>query len=187
MITYSNYKLPPGLEYVGDGFTIRKTVLCSNEETLQFMQALCQHLMARPDPTIVPVYDFQYLGRKSNHSFQYSYDMKRLGDLTEGEKKSIWEVVRAKGAWANSKYCSAPTTDPLHKFRSDAEITPEQAWMSYPQLMNYLTELIKRDRYYDLHDENIMRDEDYSYRIIDLEGFLNLPLSLPENDWIRET
>lgn len=61
MITYSNYKLPPGLEYVGDGFTIRKTSHCSGKKAFEFMQALCLHLMAHPDSMIVPVSDFQFL------------------------------------------------------------------------------------------------------------------------------
>src|SRR5277367_5136081 len=105
MIIYNNYKLPKGLEYVGDGFTIRKTVHCSNKETMLFMQALCQHLIAHPDPLVVPVVGFQYLGQKSDYYHIYSYDMTRMGDISREERSIIWEVVRAKGAWANSKYC----------------------------------------------------------------------------------
>lgn len=184
MIIYNNYKLPLNLEYVGDGFTIRKTGHCSNKETLDFMQALCQHLIAHPDPFIVPVVDFQYLGQKSDYYHIYSYDMIRMGDITKEEKTIIWEVVRAKGAWANSEYCSAPTTDPLHIFRDDAVISSEQAWQDYPELMNYLGEVIEQGRYHDLHDENIMVDGNRDYKIIDLEGFINPPLSDPSNDWI---
>lgn len=186
MITYSNYKLPPGLEYIGDGFTIRKTVECSNKETVQFMQALCQHLIAHPDPMIVPVYSFEYLGEKASHCYSYSYDMMRLGDLTDEEKKIIWEVTRAKGAWPGAGD-GPPKSDPLHQFQSNAKVTPEQAWQDYPELMNYLGEVIKLGRYYDLHDENIMRGEDGLYKIIDIEGFLNVSLSQPDNDWITKT
>jgi hypothetical protein len=187
MITYSNYKLPPGLEYVGDGFTIRKTVECSKKETIQFMQALCQHLIAHPDPMIVPVYSFEYLGEKASHTYSYSYDMMRLGDLTDEERKIIWEVTRAKGSWPGAGNCGAPSKDPLRIFREDAKITSEQAWQDYPKLMAYLGEVIKQSRYHDMHEENILMDEEANYRIIDLEGFLNLPLSLSENDWIRGT
>src|SRR5271170_4449525 len=142
MIIYNNYKLPPYLKYVGDGFTVRKTSLPSDKETLDFMQALCQHLIAHPDPLVVPVVGFQNLGQGSNFKYTYSYDMVRMGDISQDERDIIWEVVRAKGAWANSKYCSAPTTDPLHIFREDAAISPQKAWQNYPQLMHYLEQII---------------------------------------------
>jgi hypothetical protein len=186
MITYSNYKLPPGLEYIGNGFTIRKTSCCSSKETLEFMQALCLHLISHPDPMIVPVVGFEDLGQESDHLFTYTYDMVRLGELTKQEKEIIWEVVRAKGSCPSDENIGLPSPDPLHIFREDAKITSEQAWQQYPQLMQYLDEVIKQGRYFDLHDENIMRDEDGQMRLIDLEGFLNTPLSLSDNDWITK-
>lgn len=185
MITYSNYKLPHGLEYVGDGFTIRKTVLCSDKDSLHFMQALCQHLIAHPDPMIVPVYAFQYLGEKAGHCYSYSYDMMRLGNLTDEEKKIIWEVTRAKGSWPGAGD-GPPKSDPIHQFQSNPKITPEQAWQDYPKLMTYLGEVIKQNRYYDMHDENILMDEEANYRLIDLEGLINIPLSQPDNQWITD-
>lgn len=181
MITYSNYKLPPGLEYVGDGFTIRKTSHCSGKKAFEFMQALCLHLMAHPDSMIVPVSDFQFLGRNADHDFVYSYDMQRLGVISEEEENLIWQVG---DGWRSR------IADPIHQFISKPlstkeVISLERAWQEYPKLMNFLGEIIKQDRYHDLHGENILLDDDANYRIIDLEGFLNSPLSLPENAWLR--
>lgn len=169
MIKYSNYKLPHGLEYVGDGFTIRKTAHCSGKGTLEFMRTLCQHLIAHPDPMIVPVYSFEYLGQRAEHEYAYTYDMQRLGEISQEENNLIWQVG---DAWRDG--ISNPARHhSLH-----------WAWDKYPKLMSYLEEMIKLDRYHDLHGENILLDENAEYKIIDIEGFLNAPLSLPENDWI---
>jgi hypothetical protein len=185
MIHYNNYKLPPGLEYVGDGFTVRKTSLCTGDQALRFMEGLCKHLIAHPDPTIVPVYSFEYIGDGANNTYKYQYDMMRLGSISETEEQIIWQVG---DAWRSGlKY---GIINPVEQFLPDkassfkAPITVEQAWEQYPELMKFLDGVVKLNRYHDLHGENVMLDNDAQYRLVDLEGFKNPPLSLSENDWI---
>jgi hypothetical protein len=50
--------------------------------------------------------------------------------------------------------------------------------------MTFLEKVISLDRYHDLHGENVMMDNDGDFRLIDIDGFNNPPLSLPENNWI---
>lgn len=107
--------------------------------------------------------------------------MQRLGVISEEEENLIWQVG---DGWRSR------IADPIHQFISKPlstkeVISLERAWQEYPKLMNFLGEIIKQDRYHDLHGENILLDDDANYRIIDLEGFLNSPLSLPENAWLR--
>jgi hypothetical protein len=178
MIKYSNYKLPYGLKYIGDGYTVRKTTTCSGQKTLHFMRALCEHLIARPDPMVVPVYKFQNLSSKVENLYQYSYDMLRLGDLDGNEKEIIWQVGNA---WRNG------IAKPTRQFTEYGEkvYSVSKAWDTYPELMKYLGKIVKQDRYHDLHGGNIMKDEEGLYKIIDIEGFLNTPLSQPSNHWIK--
>lgn len=175
MIQYNNYKLPKGLEYVGDGWTVRKTTVCYGDEAFNFMKGLCKHLIAHPDPMIVPVYSFEYLGAYSEGRHRYSYDMMRLGDISRHEADIIWDVG---DAWRSG------SKDPLRIYRTNAKTQGEKNWQEYPKLMGFLQQIIQQERYYDLHGENIMMDTDENYRIIDLEGFSNPPLSNPSNAWI---
>jgi hypothetical protein len=180
MIAYNNHKLPPGLEYVGDGFIVRKTAVCTGKEAFSFMKALCKHLIAQPDPMIVPTYSFEYIG-ESTGIYKYQYDMMRLGNISEREKQIIWQVV---DAWRAGSYDPAKHFLPHRPIGYKDYITVEQAWEAYPKLMAFLNEIIKLGRYHDLHGENIMLDNDAEYRLVDLESFNNPPLSLPENNWI---
>lgn len=179
MVHYNNYKLPDGLEYVGDGWTIRKTATCKGNETFKFISTLCRHLIAHPDPMVVPIYSFEYLGAYGDNTHKYQYDMRRLGDLCKEEIQAVWQVGEA---WR------AESPDPARIFVPKEVmkdyITTDQAWAKYPKLMNFLQEVVKLDRYHDLHGENVMMDEEENYRLVDVEGFLNNPLSNPSNTWI---
>lgn len=178
MIHYSNYKLPHGLEYVGDGYTVRKTALCTGKDALDFYRGLCQHLIAHPDPMIVPVYRFEYLGAQANNVHKYSYDMMRMGNISREEATIVWQVG---DAW---RFQYAEAVDPTRQFKVDAEYSVEECWTTYPKLMHFLKEVVVLNRYHDLHGENVMMDNDGEYRLIDLEGFYNPPLSNPSNTWI---
>ena len=177
MIRYNNHPLPYGLEYIDD-WTVRKTATCTGEDTLQYMEALCHHLIARPDPMVVPVYSFKYLGKQIN-VHRYQYDMMRLGDLTREETAIVYQVG---DAWRSLQRHIA--TDPTHQFKDNAIYTPDECWDKHPKLMSFLQEVVELDRYHDLHGENVMVDNDGDYRVIDVEGFLNTPLSRPSNAWI---
>lgn len=181
MIHYNNYKLPPGLEYVGDGFTIRKTALINGKWAFEFMRELCNHLIAHPDPMIVPVSCFEFLGLAAGNVHKYSYDMMRLGDLSRKEVDIIWQVG---DAWRH--FHGYPNLDPTKQFKDDAVYSAEECWEQHPKLMLFLKEVIVLNRYHDLHGENVMMDNDGDYRLVDIEGFLNSPLSQPENDWLRQ-
>jgi len=180
MIHYNNHKLPYGLEYIGDGFTIRKTASCYGMATLEFFRGLCQHLIAHPDPMIVPIYRFEYLGAYSNNDHRYSYDMMRVGDLSREEKEIVWQVG---DAW---RFFYNQPIDPTRKFKVNAVLTSEECWAKHPQLMHFLKEVIVLNRYHDLHGENVMMDNDGQFRLIDLESFHNPPLSKPSNNWITQ-
>src|SRR5579885_1526741 len=86
---YAN-RLPPGkgVKLLDDGVTIRKTAHCSEEKTLIFMEAIANHFIAYPDPMVVPVYSFEILKKSRNESI-YTYDMMRLGILSEAERDLI--------------------------------------------------------------------------------------------------
>jgi hypothetical protein len=56
----------------------------------------------------------------------------------------------------------------------------------YPDLVEFLDCLFRENKYRDIHSGNIMKDEDNSYRLVDLEGFIYTPFDRPENDWMRE-
>jgi hypothetical protein len=170
MISYNNYKLPQFLEYVGDGFTIRKSALCIGQEALNFMQKLCEHLIAHPDPLVVPIYNFEYIGAYSGNTHKYSYDMARLGGITREETNIIWQVG---DAWR------AGIEDPTRHYKQNAD-----CWDGHEKMMHFLEKVVVLNRYHDLHGENVMMDNDGDYRLIDLEGFKNPPLSRPSNFWI---
>lgn len=182
MIAYNNRKLPYGLEYVGDGWTVRKTAHCTGKDTLQFMEGLCKHLIAHPDPMVVPVYSFvSTMVSSSPNIYEYQYEMMRLGDLTREEAGIIWQVG---DAWRIADVLSIE--DPTRQFKDDAPYSVEECWDKHPKLMKFLKQIVVLDRYHDLHGENIMLDNDGDYRIIDLEGFQNSPLSRPSNSWITK-
>ena len=161
------------IEYIDNGFRVRKTARCCGTETLKFIEALCHKLILQPDPMVVSVYDFKIIDMKSIFDYVYSYDMKRLNDISDFEKNIIDEASLSK--WFSPS---------LKSFRKSSNIDIDLAWDKYYLLMNFLTRVIDQDRYHDLHGGNIMKDNDGSYRLIDLEGFCNSPLSRPSNSWI---
>lgn len=170
MIRYAS-RLPPGrgCQILEDNQTVRKTVQCSEEYTLLFMEALVNHFIRQPDPLVVPVYRFEVL-EKSRYKYCYSYDMQLLGMLSEEEKQFVDRVG-----------------DLYDKHGADAlsipyELYPEKR--SLPQFFSYLKQVVELDRYHDLHSGNIMIDLDENYRIIDLEGFHYYTLNNSANDWI---
>lgn len=190
MIEDEREQLPPGLEYI-DSHTIRKREVCFGEETFHFMERLCKHLIAHPDPLIVPVYAFQREPSitywktygKYDIGYAYYYDMMRLHHISEMEKQIIWQV-----AYAKIRGIQHPTREfserPVYIYKTIIPI--EQAWEQFPRLMTYLGEVVQVNRYHDLHGENVMLDHDAGYRLIDLEGFKNPPLSRPSNGWLME-
>lgn len=168
MIQYPN--LFNNLKYVGaNQMIVRKTAQTSMRSNFDFMKTLCTHLINNPDPMIVPVYSFNILQNDHYACFKYSYDMMAMGTLS-GDEKDVVNLVSNKVDY----YGEITESDP----------NIQNCWKQQPELMSFLDKLVKQDRYFDLHDGNIMIDHEENYRVIDLEGFIQYSLSDPRNDWI---
>jgi hypothetical protein len=170
MIKYAN-RLPPGkgVKLLDDGETIRKIAQCSEDRTLVFMENLVNHFIAFPDPMVVPVYRFEII-KRSRHESSYSYDMMRLGILSEKER----ELIDLVGDLHDSRGADACSLD--------YELYPGR--LEYPELFGFLKFITQQQRYWDIHSGNILMDSDGNYRLVDLEGFLRTPLEQSCNDWI---
>ena len=170
------HKLQTNLKYL-DRNTIRKTAVCSIENTVNFVEKLCQHLMVRPDPDIVPIYSFKRLG--TNHkTYKYQYDMQAMLMLTTEERQAIMACV---DLWEENE--CYPSNWQSSKYKFDEMML---GWAQYPELMRFMDRLYKENRYHDIHDGNIMIDEQDNYRIIDLEGYIYHDLNDPMNDWFNK-
>ena len=155
-----------------DGNRVRKYGYASMAETVIFMEKLCRFLIAQPDPTIVPVYDFQSHGRQPDGNLHYTYDMEKLYRLPRDEKKIIQEAAHE---WYD--YGNYPS-------ESRREVLVD-GWKEYPDLMNFLERLMQLGRYTDINRGNIMLHRDGSYRVIDLESFFHTPLNHHKNMWFQ--
>lgn len=165
------HNLPKGLEYIND-YTIRKSANMSLGCNVVFMEALCSHLTRNPDPLVVPVSNFRR-GKYFNGVFNYTYDMQALLMLHTDEKRII-----------NKVYDRWDRADEFPSQSKDLDIL--QFWHDYPALMRFLDRVLLDNRHHDIHDGNIMVDEEDNYRLVDLEGFINgFPLNHPYNKWIQ--
>lgn len=176
MIRYAT-RLPPGkgVELVNDS-TVRKIEYCSMDKSLEFMEALIKHFIRHPDPLVVPVYSYQLLSSKRN-DYAYSYEMMRLGLLSQEERDFIdhvGDLVDRRGV------DTFDTPSPTEAYGTSLV----QGEREFPFLFRFLKEVVNQNRYFDIHSGNILMDMDGDYRLIDLEGFMKTPLSLRENNWI---
>jgi hypothetical protein len=165
------HNLPPQVEYINDN-VIRKTAWTSLANTIEFIEALCNHLICHPDPMIVPIYAFENQGYQAySGRYRYTYDMQALLLLQPEEKRLINRV-------ANIYECA----EELPSQSKDQKI--KEGWINYPELMKFLDKVVSMGRYRDLHDGNIMIDEFDNYQIIDIEGFIYGNLEDSNNAWI---
>lgn len=154
-----------GLTLVSDQ-VVRKEYQYGSRNAFNWMQKLCNHLIANPDPMVVPVYRFEVLEIKEESpngwgTFKYAYEMKRLFMLEREEKELISALTRDNGY------------HPADKDHPSADI--RKGWRELPQLMEFMNRVLADKHYGDVHNGNFLRDEDGSYRIIDLEGFSEYP------------
>lgn len=158
---YLEDKYPFGIEVVSD-HVVRKHALASTKEVFDHVQAICLHFIHHPNKLVVPIYSFEAAeiagSRYNAHS--YSYDMMRMGPLSHDEK-----------VFLNS-----------YRYHANKEVTN---YKSHTKMADFLDEVLEEGRYRDLHDMNVMKDEDDNYRLIDLEGFYFSPLDREENNWLR--
>lgn len=155
-ILHPSDDLPIGISYIGDT-VVRKEATCSRLEKLLFMKRLLKHLIKNPDPTIVPVFRFEDLGFY-DEAYHYTYDMQRLNPLSHFELKIITKV---SDCWRG--YGWLPSSN-------GSEMALE-GWTHHPKLMQFLENVAIDNRYTDLHEGNIMRDQDDNFRLIDIEAF----------------
>jgi hypothetical protein len=173
MIKYAT-RLPPGksVQLLDDGETIRKIAQCSELKTLEFMKAVTCHFIDYPDPMVVPVYRFEILEKKRGN-YVYSYDMMRLGILSEVERDLIDRIGDLHDSYGG---------DACYR---EGELY--SGCYEYPELFNFLKLITRQQRYWDIHSGNILMDPDGQYRLIDLEGFLRTPLGQSCNNWISRS
>lgn len=166
MLKYSeNYPYP--IRLVSDG-VIRKTCNSYSRAYTKKVSDLINHFIENPSDIVVPVYSFNVDVLRCDttreydeldeddalYHAEYSYDMKRLCILSEEEKK----VIRA----------SLKTLHTDLEYYSDVII---EAKKDYPKLVEFMSEVMFQDLYWDLHDGNFLKDEIGDYKIVDLEGF----------------
>lgn len=173
--TYIKYShlLPQHIELIDD-ITVRKTGLASSDNALKYYQAVVNHFINYPDPMVVPVSNFQNYGKQSNGCYQYSYDMMRMYILSEEEKNIIRDYYFDYDIQDLVIYQGVTRS-------RDLDIK------NYSDIFSFLKKVYIDDRYNDLHNGNIMRNEIGDYRLIDLEGFscYEFDLTDPSNAWIK--
>jgi len=174
MIKYAT-NLPAGspLEILPNNL-VRKTWTTYNKEWFDYMEALINHFINHPNPKVVPVYNFfSYLDGEmlSKKSYSYSYDMMRCGILPQEDRRLIdlmGDLNERHGQ--GYQYLENDIVVPLAE--------------SNKKLYNFMMEVILENEYWDIHSGNILMNEDGDYCLIDLEGFMRLPLNDPRNNWI---
>ena len=147
-----------GIELVND-LTIRKTAQFSSRNYFEWIQKLCNHLIANPHPMVVPVYRFEVLDVPQDNSnwgsYKYAYEMMRLPKLS-GEEKNALNITLS------------------HRYRPDhPDLVPVKR--DYLAMYKFMQQVCDEENYTDLHDGNFLKDQEGNYRIIDLEGFARFP------------
>jgi hypothetical protein len=151
-----------GLEVISDR-VVRKHAMASTKEMFEIVQAICLYFIRHPSPLVVPTYAFEAVGIPNSQyaAHSYHYDMMRMGTLTQEEKDFLSEY----------RY---------NRNKKDSKFSGR------PKMADFLDQVLAEGRYRDLHDGNVMKDEDDNFRLVDLEGFLLSPIDRKENDWLKE-
>jgi len=163
-----------------DHKTVSKEAHLSSRESWDCFLAIIQHFMRNPDPMVVPIYSIEALQIPQDPTTMYSdfiyrYTMKRLGMLSYGEKALILSMKELRIADRIGS-----TALFIKKHQDNFQLYKDE----YPELVNFMKKILDQKRYLDVHAGNFLKDEDDSYKIIDLEGFINAPLDREENNWI---
>lgn len=153
------------IDFLKDG-TVRKTCICEDPYSMEFMEAAIKHFIAQPDPLVVPVSNYRRVKK-----LMYTYDMKKLEQLSP-EEDNLVDTVGDMHFDVGDRACSI------------IEMRHPGVREVFPVLFPFLEQVISDGRYWDVHSGNILVQNINDYRLIDLEGFVNEPLSDPSNDWI---
>ncbi len=144
---------------------VRKTCVCEDPYSMEFMGALINHFIKNPDPKVVPILNYKKIKK-----LMYVYEMPQLDLISPQEDQLIDEVGDAVFSHGK-KACTV------------IEYAHPGVREVFPVLFPFLEQIVLEDRYWDIHSGNIMIHNG-NYKLIDLEGFLNEPLNDSINDWI---
>ena len=153
-----------GITLVSD-LVIRKEANFSQRSNFNWIRKLCLHLIANPDPMVVPIYSFEVLEEKPEREnspwglYRYAYEMMRLPMLDRDEKNLI------------NKLCGI--YHPVTRDNPDPDV--QRGWKELPKLVEFMNVVLAQGNYTDLHNNNFLKDQEGNYRIIDLEGFRRYP------------
>ena len=152
-----------GIKLVNDR-VVRKEAQFSTRESFEWIRGLVLHLLANPNPMVVPLYRFEVMeetpSKNNSHwgTYRYAYEMMRLPMLSREEKSLITAMIQRKYQLDNY-------SDPVIK----------DGQRDLPELFAFMKRVLDDGYYTDLHDNNFLKDEEGNYRIIDLEGFGSYP------------
>jgi hypothetical protein len=153
-----------GIKLVSDR-VVRKEAQFSTRESFEWIRNLVLHMLANPNPMVVPVYRFEVMEETNEADnsrwgvYKYAYEMMRLPMLTNEEKSLITTLILGR--------------KPVD--RDDPRPKIQDGWKEYPTLVEFMNRVLADGYYTDLHDNNFLKDEEGNYRIIDLEGFGSYP------------
>ena len=152
-----------GIKLISDQ-VVRKTASFSQRSSFEWIRQLSNHLIANPDPMVVPIYRFEVLEERETESarwgtYRYAYEMKRLPMLDKNEKELITKVISNYGP------VDRDTPDPILR----------GGWRELPKLMEFMNKVLADGNYTDLHNNNFLKDQEGNYLIIDIEGFSRYP------------
>lgn len=170
MFKYSE-SYPRPLKLVSDG-VIRKTCASYSRAYTKAVSDLINYFIDNPSNLVVPVYSFNVniINFDATREYgideedilyhaEYSYDMKRLCILSGDEKLIIREAFK--------------TLNSSEEYDNEVIIDAKK---DYPQLIEFMREVLFQDIYWDLHDGNFLKDEVGDYKLCDIEGFRPLEL-----------
>jgi hypothetical protein len=153
------------IDFLKNG-VVRKTCICENAYSMEYMDAVINHFIRHPDPMIVPVSNYRKVKK-----LMYTYDMTKLDQLSPEENDLVDELGDMHFDFG-AKACSR------------LEMKHPGVREVFPVLFPFLEQVVSEEKYWDIHSGNIMVRNINDYRLIDLEGFVNEPLSDSSNDWI---
>jgi hypothetical protein len=156
------------IDYIGNT-VVRKTSICEDPYSMEFMEALINRFIMSHHDLVVPVFNYVKIKK-----LVYTYDMSRLNSLSKEEEKLV-DLISDIEIKTNKPYDKIiPYLDDRHPIARD----------KFPGLVSFIETVYLENRYHDIHGGNVMIDHLGNYKLIDLEGFNSPPLSDIDNLWI---
>jgi hypothetical protein len=164
-----------GIKLVNE-HTIKKTGSSPSPMRREIVRNLVKWSSSKNNTIAVSARNFKEL-RDHGGLYYYSYEMMRLGRLS-GEQKFVVKMI---ADWIYDHHLDPFNPSYLSK---DHQQLINKFWDNHRDLMLFLLHIVKDGRYKDLHEGNVMiHPEDESFRLIDLEGFMQGGMSC---DWLNK-